>query len=85
MFPVIWELNAKFIFGVSLSEPHISELNGESAQEQEDDVKEKKETDPDMLQRQQNKGGYGWENGKRGIVPGVLLKLLMKDKLRTSL
>ena len=34
-----------------------------------------------MLQRQQNKRTIGLENRGRGIVPGALLKLLVKDKL----
>ena len=52
------------------------------AREQEDRRRRRtKETEPDVLQRQQNKGANGWENGGRGIVPGALLKLLVKDKL----
>ena len=37
--------------------------------------------EPEVLQRQRNKGA---KDGGRGIVPGALLKLLVKDKLSHS-
>ena len=43
-----------------------------------------KKTEPDVLQRQQNKGAKGLKSGRRGIMPGALLKLLLKDKLLHS-
>jgi len=54
-----------------------------SAQEQEDRRRgaETKETVLDVLQRQRVKD---WESGGRRIVPGALLKLLVKDKLPHS-
>ena len=48
-------------------------------------MQETKETEIDMLQRQQqNKGAKDSESGGRGIVPGALLELLVKDKLPHS-
>ena len=50
-----------------------------SAQEQEaSDGAETKETEPDMLQRQWNKGVKGREKGGRGIARGMLLKQLVQ-------
>ena len=37
-----------------------------------------------LEQRQRNKGAKDWESGGRGIVPGALLKLLVKDELPHS-
>ena len=50
------------------------------------DGAETKETELNMLQRQRNKCKEvkDWESGGRGIVPGALLKLLVKDKLPHS-
>ena len=45
---------------------------------------ETKETEPDVLQRQRNKGVKGLKSGRRGIMLGALLKLLLKDKLLHS-
>ena len=39
-----------------------------------------KETEPDVLQRERNKGAKGHESWGRGTVPNALLKLLVKDK-----
>ena len=44
----------------------------------------KKIGDNDVLQRQQNKGAKGLKSSGRGIMPGALLKLLLKDKLLHS-
>ena len=52
-----------------------------SVQEQE----ETEETEPDVLQRQQNKGAKGWKAAGEGwFMLGTLLKLLVKDKLLHS-
>ena len=37
-----------------------------------------------MLQKQRTKGAKDWKSGGRRIVPGMLLKLLVKDKLPHS-
>jgi len=51
------------------------------AQKQEDRRWRRNKRDLDMLQRQRNKGAKDWESEEKEIMPSVLLKLLVKDKL----
>ena len=62
----------------------LEELSNQRRSKKIGDGAETKETELDVLQRQRNKGVKDWESGGRGIVPGVLLKLLVKDKLPPS-
>ena len=62
----------------------LEELSNQLRSKKIGDGTEMKETELDVLQRQQNKGAKDWESGGRGIVPGTLLKLLVKDKLPHS-
>ena len=62
----------------------LEELSNQRRSKKISDGKEMKQTEPNVLQWQWNKGVNGWENGRRGIVPGTLLKLLVKDKLLHS-
>ena len=59
----------------------LEELSNQRRSKQIGDDGETKETEPYVLQRQQNKGAKGWRSGGRGIMLG---KLLVKDKLLHS-
>ena len=62
----------------------LEELSNQCRSKKISDEEETKETEPDVLQRQWNKGAKGWKSGGRGIMPGPLLKLLVKDELLHS-
>ena len=62
----------------------LEELSNQRRSKKIGDGTETKETELDVLQRHHNKGAKGWESGGRGIVPGMLIKLLVKDKLPHS-
>ena len=62
----------------------LEELSNQRRSKKIVDSAETKETELDVLQRQRNKGVKDRESGGRGIVPGALLKLVVKDKLPHS-
>ena len=58
-----------------------------SAQERRSKDRRRRRNERDrarVLQRQRNKGAKDWESGRRGIVPGALLKLLEKKGYLTA-
>ena len=62
----------------------LEELSNQRWSKKIGDGVETKETELNVLQRQWSKGPKDWESGGRGIVPGALLKLLVKDQLPHS-
>ena len=55
-----------------------------SLQEQDRRWRRNKRDRARLRQRQRNKRAKGWESGGKGIVPGTLLKLAVKDKPQYS-
>ena len=60
------------------------ELSNQRRSKKIGDGADTKEIELDVLQRQCNKGVKDRESGGRGIMPGTLLKLLVKGKLPHS-